>query len=242
MITGNVSASAALRRRHTCRAACGVALIAILPAAACKSKSPGPTGPGTSASFSLSGRVFEVLSGAQLPAVDHRLFVRVLSTNCTAAICAAAQETKTGPDGRYSLTDLPGGRVVVTAITATHAQACGATAILSASTQLDVEISPRPGRPPSSVTPLRVSGQLFQNTSAGRVGVSRGEIALWLSLEASTQTTFTVFFLEVDADENGNYLACGLPANWPIQFVSGFEDYERWHQFGADATLDIERK
>jgi hypothetical protein len=70
------------------------------------------------------------------------------------------------------------------AITATHAQACGATAVLSASTQLDVEISPRPGRPPSSVTPLRVSGQLFQNTSAGRVGVSRGEIALWLSLEA----------------------------------------------------------
>ena len=48
------------------------------------------------------------------------------------------------------------------------------------------------------------------------------------------------FFLEVDADANGNYLACGLPANWPIRFISGFDDYQAWHQFSADGTLDIE--
>jgi hypothetical protein len=74
------------------------------------------------------------------------------------------------------------------------------------------------------------------------VGVSRGEIALALSLDASAHTTSTAFFLEVDADANGNYVACGLPANWPIRFTSGFEDYQVWHQFSADGTLDIERR
>jgi hypothetical protein len=72
------------------------------------------------------------------------------------------------------------------------------------------------------------------------MGVSHGEIALALSLDASAQTTSTAFFLEGDADANGNYLACGLPGNWPIRFVSGFEDYQAWHQFSA--TLDIERR
>jgi hypothetical protein len=90
--------------------------------------------------------------------------------------------------------------------------------------------------------PLRVSGQVFQITPAGRVGLSRTEIALDLSLDASAQTTSTAFFLEVDADANGNYLTCGLPANWPIRFTSGYEDYQKWHQFSADATLDIERR
>jgi hypothetical protein len=61
-------------------------------------------------------------------------------------------------------------------------------------------------------------------------------------LDSSAQTTQTAFFLEVDADANGYYLACGLPANWPIRFTSGFEDYQAWHQFTADATLDIERR
>ena len=90
--------------------------------------------------------------------------------------------------------------------------------------------------------PRRVSGQVFQITPAGRAGVSRGEITLELSLDASTQTNSRAFFLEVDADANGNYLACGLPANWPIHFISGFEDYRAWHQFSADGTLDIERR
>jgi hypothetical protein len=61
-------------------------------------------------------------------------------------------------------------------------------------------------------------------------------------LDASAQTTSTAFFLEVDADAKGNYLACGLPANWPIRFTIGYEDYQKWHQFGADGTLAIERR
>jgi hypothetical protein len=88
--------------------------------------------------------------------------------------------------------------------------------------------------------PLRVSGQLFRNTPTGRVGV-HGEIDLSLSLDGSTQTTQTAVLLEVDTDANGHYLACGLAANWPIRFTSGFEDYQAWHRFSADATLDIER-
>jgi hypothetical protein len=190
--------------------------------------------------------VFEVISGAHVPAADFPVFVRVLSRNCTAPVCtgsfSAAQSTRTGADGRYGFNELPEGRVVVSANTAAHAQVCGATSVLRAETQLDLEITSRTNRQPSlTMPPLRVSGQVFRITPAGRVGVG-GEIHLALSLDASTQTTSTAFFLEVDTDANGNYLACGLPANWPIQFTSGFEDYQRWHQFSADTTLDIERK
>jgi hypothetical protein len=227
---------------------CGVALCAMLSTAACgSSPQPGSPSPFPSESFSVSGRVFEVISGAHVAAADFPVFVRVLSRTCTAPVCtasfSAAQGTRTGADGRYSFRDLPGGRVVITANTAAHAQVCGATSVLSAATQLDVEITSRNNRQPSlTMPPLRVRGQLFQMTPAGRAGVSRGEIALELSLDPSAHTTSTAFFLEVDADADGNYLACGLPANWPIRFISGFEDYQAWHQFSADATLDIERR
>ena len=70
---------------------------------------------------------------------------------------------RTGPDGRFSVGELPEGRVVVTANTAAHAQVCGATSILGATTQLDVEITSRTHRRPSlTLPPLRVSGQLFE--------------------------------------------------------------------------------
>jgi hypothetical protein len=233
----------------------GLTLGAILSMEACGSSasSPGPTPPTPAPSptpppsLSVSGHVFEVRSGAHVPAADFPVFIRVLSRNCTAPVCtdsfSAAQRTTTGGDGRYSFGSLPEGRVVVSANTEGHAQVCGATAALSATTQLDVEISSRTNQQPSLTTPpLRVRGQLFQMTPAGRVGVSRGEIALALSLDASAQTTSTAIFLEVHADASGNYLACGLPANWPILFISGFEDYQKWHQFSADATLDIERR
>ena len=234
---------------------CGVTLSTILSIASCgsSSSSPGPMQPTSPspppppASFSVSGHVLEVISGAHVPAADFPVFVRVLSSNCTAPVCtdsfSAAQSTRTDTAGRYSFGNLPAGRVVISANTAAHAQVCGATSVLSATTELDVEITSRTTRQPSLTRPpLRVSGQLFRMTPAGRVGVSRGEIALQLSLDASAQTTSTAFFLEVDADANGNYLACGLPANWPIRFISGFEDYQAWHQFSADGTLDIERR
>jgi hypothetical protein len=222
-------------------------LCAMLAIAACgsSSRSSGSMPPGSPSppALAVSGRVFEVIAGAHVPAAEFPLLVRVLSRNCSAPVCAAAQITRTGPDGRYSFGELPEGRVVVTANTATHGQLCGATSVLSATTQIDVEITSRTSRQPSlTMPPLRVGGQLFQMTPAGRMGVSRGEIALELSLDGSTQTSSTAFFLEVDADVNGNYLACGLPANWPIRFISGFEDYQAWHQFGADGTLDIERR
>lgn len=229
----------------------GLTLCAILSIAACgsSSSSPGPTQPSPQptpsppASFSLSGRVFEVISGGHVPAADFPVLVRVLSRNCTAPVCTDAQTTRTGQDGSYTFGNLPEGRVVVTANTAAHAQVCGVTSVLRAPTQLDVEITSRTNRQPSlTPPPVRVSGQLFRTTPAGRVGVSRGEIALQLSLDASVQTPTTAFFLEVDTDANGNYVACGLPANWPILFISGFEDYRAWHQFNGDAMLDIERR
>lgn len=229
------------------RIAGGLTLCAILAIAACGSSptSPPPPPPPPAASLSVSGRVLEVISGAHVPVADITVFVRVLSRTCTAPVCTTTQSTstRTGADGRYRFSDLPEGRVVITANSAAHAQVCGSTAVLSAETQLDVEVTSRTNRQPSlTMPPLRVSGLLFRTTPAGRVGVSRGEIALYLSSDASVQTTAPAFFLEVDADANGNYLACGLPANWPIRFTSGFEDYEAWHQFSADGNLDIELK
>ena len=230
---------------------CVLSLYAIPSVSACGSSShsagslspASPSQPSPPASFLVSGRVFEVISGGHVPAADFPVFVRVIARNCTAPVCSDSQRTTTGPDGLYAFGNLPEGRVVVSANTASHAQVCGATTVLSAATQLDVEITSRTNRQRSlTMPPLRVGGQLFRITPAGRVGVSHGEIALALSLDASAQTASTAFFLEVDADANGNYLACGLPANWPIRFVSGFEDYQAWHQFSADATLDIERR
>jgi len=213
-----------------------------LASTACGSSSGQPTSPGPAASFSVSGLVREVISGTHVPAPGFPVFVRVLATDCTAPVCEAAVAISTGPDGRYSLAGLPAGRVVVTASTATHTQVCGATSILATTTQLDVEITSRANRQPSlALPPLRVSGLLFRTTPAGRVGINLGEIGLDLSRSASSQTS-SAFFLEVDADANGNYLACGLPANWPILFISGFEDYHAWHQFNSDTVLDIERR
>jgi hypothetical protein len=191
----------------------------------------------------VSGHVFEVLAGTHVPAADFPVRVRVLSPGCTAPVCVDALTTRTGPDGRYTFSDLPAGRVVVTANTAAHAQVCGVTSVLPVTAPLDVEITARTNRQPSVTMPaLRVSGQLFRMTPAGRMGVSHGEIALALSLDGTAQTPLAAFFLEVDADANGDYVACGLPATWLIRFVSGFEDYEAWHRFTTDATLDIERR
>jgi hypothetical protein len=255
MTTSSVFVSGLNNRSAHKLFACGATLCAILSIASCGSSSGSPASmpptspspPAPPASFSVSGRVLEVISGAHVPVADFPVFVRVLSRNCTVPVCtdsfSAAQSTRTAPDGRYSFNDLPEGRVVISANTASHAQVCGATTVLSATTQLDVEITSRTNRQRSlTMPPLRVSGQVFQITPAGRVGLSRTEIALDLSLDASAQTTSTAFFLEVDADADGNYVACGLPANWPIRFTSGYEDYRAWHQFSADAMLDIERR
>jgi hypothetical protein len=185
----------------------GATLCAILSVAACGSSSGSPasmppTSPSPPASFSVSGRVLEVISGAccrrGLPGVRPRSVAQLYGAGLHGLVLGRAK---------------------------------------------DVEITSRSNRQPSlTMPPLRVSGQLFQITPAGRVGLSRGSLDLSLSLDASAQTTSTAFFLEVDADAKGNYLACGFPANWPIRFTSGYEDYQKWHQFGADGTLDIERR
>ena len=249
-IPGNVRATAG--RVHNF-IVCGVVLCAMLSSAACGSTKlaapddppppPPPPPPPLQRFFSLSGHVYEVTSGGHVPTADFPVRARVLARNCTAPACTDWQNTRTAPDGRYDFGELPEGRVVVTANTASHAQVCGTTAVLDQPTQLDVEITSRTSRQPSLTTPpLRVSGQVFRMTPTGRVGLSHAEMALELSLDASAPTIPSAFFLEVDADANGNYLACGLPANWPIQFTSGFEDYRAWHQFSADTTLDIQRR
>ena len=193
---------------------------------------------------SLSGQVFELIPGSRLPAANIAVSVGVLTTSGCAPPCVSTtrstyDSTTTGPDGRYSFPQLPAGSAVVHAYSANHRQVCGAGIELGAVTQLDVEITPTANPQPSpTMPPLRVTGQVYEMTPAGRVGVSGAWIGMDHHLPDSP-------FLTVFTDADGRYAACGIPPNWPIGFDTGKTGYEVaantvWHYFRADTTLDIE--
>jgi hypothetical protein len=109
--------------------------------------------------------------------------------------------------------------------------------VLSAVTELDLEITSTSNPQPSpTMPPLRVSGQIFEMTSNGRVGVGGASIGLdWMGPDSP--------FITVNADKNGRYTTCGIPAHAPIAFwalKAGYTDSYTWHQFSTDGTLDIE--
>jgi hypothetical protein len=90
-----------------------------------------------------------------------------------------------------------------------------------------------------------VTGQIYEVTPAGRVGLGGAVIYVYWANDG--------YFLTVVADADGYYLACGIPANRPMAFEvarnlsAGYNgDYEIpyiWYQFGgADLTRDIELK
>jgi hypothetical protein len=204
------------------------------------SPSPVPQGP-----YALSGRVFEVMRGSRVPAADFAVLAVVATTSGCSSPCVSTTKftyegTTTGPDGRYLFAQMPPGRAVLLANSATHRQVCGAAAVLTAATELDVEITSRADPQPSPTLPaVRISGQMYEMTPAGRAGV--GGAVLYLEWYNDAP------FLYVYADEEGRYLACGIPRNWQIAFWplvwhQGFEDPYVWHQFNADSTLDIELK
>jgi hypothetical protein len=193
---------------------------------------------------SLSGQVFELIPGSRVPAANIPVLAVVLTTAgcaapCTSTTRATYVDTATGPDGRYSFAQLPAGSAVVLAGSPTYQQVCGAGAELSAATQLDVEITSRSNPQPSpTMPPLRVTGQVYEMTPAGRVGVSGASIGMDHHLPDAP-------FLTVFTDADGRYRACGIPANWPIGFDVGKSMYEvadrtYWRHFNADTTLDIE--
>jgi hypothetical protein len=156
------------------------------------------------------------------------------------------ESTTTDHDGRYHFPQLPAGSAVVLAgLSGTHRQVCGAFAALTATTQLDVEVTPRENPQPSPVpAPLIVTGQIYEVTPAGRVGLEGAAIHLEWGYER--------YFLTVVADANGFYQACGLPAGRPLRFEvfrSVSEGYDRecnnylvgW-DFGAAPNRDFEFK
>jgi hypothetical protein len=84
-----------------------------------------------------------------------------------------------------------------------------------------------------------VTGQVYETTPAGRVGV--GGVEVWIEWQPDTT------FLTVRTDENGRYTACGIPVGWPIEFSPWFanhtyEQLSRWYQFLSDTTVDFELK
>jgi hypothetical protein len=233
-------------------ALCMVVLCLMLPTAACNSDSRSPTPGVTTPSplsqppvpLTLSGQVFEITPGGRVPAADFPLLVVVVTTSGCAPPCVSTrnwtrENTRTGPDGRYNFRQLPPGSAAVLASSATHDQVCGAGVELGVETQLDVEITSRANPQPSpTMPPLRVAGQVYEMTPAGRVAVSGASIGM--DHHGPDSPFFTVF-----SDAEGRYTACGIPANWPMAFWTGkpgYVDSYVWHRFIADSAVDIELK
>jgi hypothetical protein len=151
--------------------------------------------------------------------------------------------TTTGPDGRYHFPDLRAGSAIVIAGDSwTHQQLCGAAVELrvgTQGTQLDVEVTSRANpQPPTRLPPLRVTGQVYEMTSSGRVGVEGTLIGTdWIAPDSP--------FLTIYSERDGRYTACGIPPNTSIAFETfktGYLVTYFWRQFTADTTLDIELK
>ena len=194
----------------------------------------------------LSGQVFQLMPGGRVAAANIDVLAVVVTTSGCAAPCVSAtrftyHNTITGPDGRYSFPQLPAGSAVLLANLTMHQQVCGAGAELGVATQLDVEITSSANPQPSPMPPpLRVTGQIYEMTEAGRVGVSGASIGIDHHVPDAP-------FLTVFTGADGFYTACGIPANWPILFDIGKTGYEvvnrtSWRHFTADTTLDIEMR
>ena len=59
------------------------------------------------------------------------------------------------------------------------------------------------------------------------------------------ESLFELPLLQIFADADGRYEACGIPANRPIAvgaWQDGFDSPYARHQFTADTTLDLELK
>jgi hypothetical protein len=120
-------------------------------------------------------------------------------------------------------------------------QVCGAGTEPGPAAQLDVEItsSANPQLSPAP-SPLRITGQIYEMTPAGRVGLG----GWWPGIHHHGPDGP---FLAVQSDANGFYTACGIPANWPLLFYLDKAVYEAirgadWLQFASDTTLDIEMR
>lgn len=202
---------------------------------------PPPTGTTPESRVTLSGVVFEITPGGRVVAAGVPLSVNVLSGNCPGIPCSSSmiyRNTMTGPDGRYSVPDLPDGSAALFSTLRTHQQVCAAFVPLRGATQLDMEITSTANPQLSlSPTPLRITGQVYEMTPDGRKGVGRATVGFDWAYES------TLFQVEADAD--GRFSACGIPHGWPLMMGAGQEGYITFYErksFISHTTIDIELK
>jgi hypothetical protein len=151
--------------------------------------------------------------------------------------------TTTASDGRYSFPELPAGTVVVRADAPGRRQICGALAALVADTRQDVEVTSttNPQRSPVP-SPFIVTGQIYEMTPAGRVGLGGAAIHLEYAYEG--------YFLTVVADAEGFYQACGISPPMSFEIFRSVSDgydsecanYVWGRDFGTAPTRDFELK
>jgi hypothetical protein len=223
---------------------------ALIPLVAClgcgESKSPvNPTpasSPAANVPMTLSGTVFEVSPGARIPAPGISVTAVVVTDSSCSPPCTnkrtwVRETTTSGPDGRYHFPLLPPGPAIVLTSSSAHLQVCGAATTLSANAHLDVEITSKANPQPSpTMPPLTITGQIYETTTSGRVGLDGASVYMeWIAPDSP--------FMTFSADKNGRFSACGIPANTPIAFwtfKTGYSQPYDWHQFSKDSTVDIE--
>jgi hypothetical protein len=192
----------------------------------------------------LSGQVLEVLpGGSRVPIPDFPVLAVILapgtcSRPCVSTINWLYHDTRTGPDGTYQFAELPSGSAVLLADNAgPYRQVCGAGVDLSINTRLDLEVTSKANPQPSPTTPLVLTGQIYEMTPSGRVGVP----GAWLGLDHHYPDV--PFFGAIFSDADGRYAVCGIPAGWPMYIGAGQTGFEHAfvsHTFTANTTLDIE--
>jgi hypothetical protein len=192
--------------------------------------------------MTLSGTVFEVIPGARVPAPGVSVTAVVVTDDSCSPPCFnkktwVRESTTSGPDGRYHFPLLPPGPAIVLTSSSAHQQVCGAATTLSATAQLDVEITSKSNPQPSpTMPPLTITGQIYETTTSGRVGLDGASVYMeWIAPDSP--------FMTFTADKNGRFSACGIPANTAIAFwtfKTGYNDPYDWHQFSKDSTIDIE--
>ena len=226
-----------------------LAALGVVWSTACDAPSPhGPVSPGALGPVpppnTLSGQVTELVPGGRVPVSNIPVHVAVVTGGACSPPCASTRtwtyhSAATGPDGRYHFANLPAGAAKVQIWSANLQQVCGATAVLGPATELNLEITSRANPQRSeSPAPLRITGQIYEMTSAGRVGLAGAGIGLeWIAPDSP--------FVDFSTDKDGRYTACGIPAFTQMAFwivEAGYREHYEWHSFAADATLDIELK
>ena len=215
------------------------------PVSPTSGKDAGDPPDGSPSTFALSGTVFEIRGGSRTPAPNHPLWAQVGPPPWTSGSFSYPRTT-TDSAGRYTFRDLPAGHVAVVFAGGPGFSADGYLQLCAAGVKvgpgggdLDIEVTSS-GNPEPSPGPraLVVSGQIYEMTPAGRVGLAGATLAVDWSSD-------TWLWGAISADAEGRYTMCGIPAGWPLTIYagkpeSGHEYVSVGAVFNATATFDIE--